>query len=279
MALPILAQLQADEIRAEIATVGSAPLLVIAGGAAYFVKTTLGSPPRVELINEVIANYAARCWNLRVPDVALLDIPPAVVENYLAQGNTLSPYYPTGWLSAAPFFASRQLLNCVEVEPYLRGLTRREFGQFADPLDIVRIGLLDLWLANRDRRPENPNLLLQDTAAGFHFYPIDHAATFGYCTNYKALRTSQLFLEEHKRILVTPLVKDIGRYASAAAIANVQQDVLAGMQATLEHLDFIFEQIPSSWGCSRKARARLREVLADEPRNRQIAAAYRSYLT
>ena len=279
MLSPAIEHRQADEISAEIPTEGSAPLLVVAEGGAYYVKTTLSPPPRMELINEALVAGVARCWQLRVPEMALITIPPVVVENYLAQGNNLSDHYPAGWVGDAPFFASRKLENCVEVEAYLRGISKPEFKQFANPLDIIKNGLLDLWLGNRDRRPENPNLLLQETTDGFHFCPIDHAAAFGYCANFKSLKTSDLFLHPSQCILSTQLVRDLAKYASKAAVDALEATALAGMLATLTHLDAIFEQIPSAWGCSVKARARLREVLSDDARNQRIATAYRAYLT
>ncbi len=44
---------------------------------------------------------------------------------------------------------------------------KRDFNKFSKPLDFIKIAVFDNWIANKDRKVSNPNLLLQEVGGSF----------------------------------------------------------------------------------------------------------------
>jgi hypothetical protein len=273
---------RAELIHKEITTKGSSPLLVLADdGNTYIAKTTTYQRvPLHELINEVLCGYFASCWGLLVPPMALVRISQTLADAHRKETGALSDRYSRCDFDNRLFFASRQLDCPVELEEYFRGpATKAQSKQWRNPVDFFKIGTFDLWIGNYDRKPENPNILIADRGEGtFDFCPIDHTAAFGHQSNYLEVREVMLRLESKKCILSHPLVRTIAKFVPPQEINDLPNNILAGIEVVLEHLDFIFDQVPREWGFSKKARAHLKKVLNDPDRNKRIATAYQQYL-
>jgi hypothetical protein len=279
MSLQVITYLQAQRIIDEVETEGSGPLLIEANDdSLYYAKASFQFPTCFEVINELFCAYVAQTWELKVPLFALMTIPSSVVDVYESEKKPLSVRYSKRPFDEVVFFASKKLRNFTEFESYIKGVDKKDFKLFLAPLDIIKIGILDLWIGNKDRQPKNPNILINVADDGFDFCPIDHAAAFCYCPNYKVVNNSFLFLEDRFRILTAPLVKSIAQHSPPASVQNLKNEILLNMQATLDNLDFIFEQFPVSWGFSKKAKLHLKQFLSDEERNRRIASDYLAYI-
>lgn len=282
MSLNRINNVTAEKIFKEIGTKGSAPLLVLANdGNAYYCKTTTYGVPSIELINEVIVNKICTCWGLKVPEVALVKISQETINHYLADGGQpLSKRYDRTNFSEAFFFGSQKYSPATELESYFEGVAGKvELRKFNRPLDLIKIGVLDLWIGNRDRKTENPNILLT-TADGekFDIQPIDHTAAFCNCTNYQQINPTFLFLEGKFRILTSPIIRSIAKFVPPTELAGLQLEIREAIRTTIESFDDIFECIPPQWGFSKKAKAHLKEVLSNKARNDEIEKSYMNYL-
>lgn len=270
----------AEKIIKEVPTEGNAPLLVLGeDGALYYAKTTSPRHPCVELVNELICGYFAQCWGLKIPKFCLVTIDDSVVDRYRKEGGNLSSRYRADSFSERLYFGSQAISPTIEVEAYIQGFDRRsDLNYFRKPLDFLKIGVFDLWVGNKDRKPDNPNVLIGNSAGIFEFHPIDHAASFAYITNYSDVRDVMLHIDPQKCILSTPLVQSIANFAPSGAVSALKDEILQGMNEVCANISFIFNQVPSNWGLSKRAKSHLATFFADGHRNEKVASSYLSYL-
>ncbi len=276
-----LPTVRAELISKELTTEGSRPLQVLADdGEIYIAKTTTAAIPCVEIINEVLCGYLAQCWGLAVPPFALVRIGRSVVDSYVRKRGRLSDRYASCPFNERLFFGSQWVGGQVELDTYFAGPHHPgQMQLFHKPTDLLKIGVFDLWVGNFDRKPDNPNILLSSRAdERFDFCPIDHTAAFGYITNYRDVRDALLSREPKKCILSHRFVQAIAKFTSPQQISGLRDDIQAGMNVALENMDFIFSQVPSDWGFSRKAKEHLKQFFADTVRNERVASSYLNYL-
>ncbi len=265
----------------EISTVGSSPLFIMADdNHEYYVKTTLDHPC-IELINEVICGYFLQLLNLNVPPFALARVNDEVFTNYIESGGKLNDRYKNKSFENKLFFASQKIDPVIEFEEYVgqAAISKHDFQTISNPLDIIKIGLFDIWVGNKDRKLENPNILLRDNMGKFVFCPIDHTAAFAHCTDYKQVTDIFVFLEEKFRILRLPFVKSISKWLVLADLDKLNEEMINGMEVVLLNLNDIFAQIPTDWGFSKKAKEHLSAFLSNKVRNEGIIKSYNRYLT
>lgn len=279
MTLHSIRHIEAQKIIKEIPTVGSSPLQILADDIqVYFAKTSIAKIPRTELINEVLCGYLAQCWDLKVPNFALLKIDDEVVKKYESENGKLSSRYKLNSFGENLFFASRLVKSSTELEKYNQNIQKSDFSSFNAPLDLVKIGVFDLWIGNKDRKPENPNILIATNVKTFNFHPIDHTAAFAFLEDYKEVRDILLTIEPKNNILSARIVGRITNFVSPNLKAELKDKILFGIEVALNNLDFIFEQIPSDWGFNKKSKLHLKAFFADNDRNNRIANSYLAYL-
>jgi hypothetical protein len=272
--------LSCEKVIKEIPTSGSSPLLVLGSDMNFhFAKTCKNDTPRIELINEMVCAYLAQCWSLKVPSFSLLQIDKDVIEAFRGEvGNILSGRYPAS-LFPSIFFASKQLKPAIELDVYFGGFKGKPgLKLFSNPTDLIKIGVFDVWIGNKDRKRENPNILLNEVENSVDFCPIDHSAAFAYCTDYRQVSPAFMFMEERFKILTHPMIRAIAHLGPKAKTVGLKDELLADMELALNNIDFIFEQIPASWGFSKKAKAHVKAFLSDNERNKRVAESYTNYL-
>lgn len=269
---------EAIKILKEINTKGSAPLLVIGNDDNnYFAKTSLQSNPSAEVVNELLCAYFAKCWSLNVPDFCLIHIPNEVVTSYINSGVKLSNHYKNDFQKNV-LFGSKQIWPAIEVDGFLRIKKKSELKQFTKPIDFLKIGAFDLWIGNKDRKPENPNVLIGNSEELFEFHPIDHVAAFAYHENYNDIRGIHLYVEMKDCIVSTDLAKTICRFVGKEEKIKLKADLDNCILESIKHLDLIFDQVPRSWGLSKRSKDKLKAFFSDDERNKEIVERFLSYL-
>lgn len=259
-------------------TEGSAPLKVIGDdGDFYYTKTTEPlSPPYPELVNEVICNYYCTLWGLISPQPCIIKISSDLVSDYITEnGLTLLPRYRKVDFSNRLFYGSKVITNPLEIDLYINGLkTKREYNRFFNPMDLIKIGVFDLWIGNKDRKPENPNVLISEVNKKLQFTPIDHTAAFGYVANLKELKEIHLHLDVKNSLLSTQLSLSILKFAPQVKVRATIDEVSNGISESINSSLEIFAQVPSEWGFSKKAKGNLLEILSNTERNKMIAHSF-----
>lgn len=272
--------INASKIVTEILTDGSSPLQIVDSlGNSYYAKTTTTNIPYQELINEVLCAYFLQLWDLKVPTPCVINISDEVVDNYIQEIGALSNRYNFRPFADRAFFGSKVIWPLIELETYFTNLSgKKEYNLFLDPLDLIKIGVFDLWIGNMDRKPENPNIILGTDGDRFCIHPIDHTAAFAHVPNLNGLRPVLLHLAPHKNILSSTFAKSIIRFAPSDELRHLKDQILLAMNDVNSNIIDIFDQVPPSWGFSKKAKTNLSTILADPKRNAVVAAYYLNFI-
>jgi hypothetical protein len=267
-----LRYIEAIKIIQEYKTQGSSPLKIVGDDdQLYVAKFTTSRQPYLELINEVICGGLAMEWDLNVPEMVIISIPPEVVVNF----NYSSRYKPEHFKHY--FFGSKLFEPAFDFENYIKGVSKSEYRIFINPVDLLKIGCFDHWIGNKDRRPENPNILIiiDPGTQKLQFSPIDHTAAFAYLP-YMEVR--DIMLKLNRNIMQCGFIKSIIKYEEKKELENLSKNIEICIASALENIDEIFDQVPKEWGFSKKARAHLKTFLSDQERNKRIASMYFNYL-
>lgn len=256
----------------------SVPLEILADdGDIYFVKTIFkNQPPLEDLINETICHYLFGAWNIIVPAAAIVKISKDALDAY--KNKTLDKRYLNNDIEKLFFFGSRKLENVTEYnKENLFIKDKNQFKKFENPLDFIKIAVFDNWIANKDRRTINPNLMLQALDQKFRIVPIDNVQCFACQSNYKGLSKAVMNIFPTSTLIVSDMLKSICNFADSNIITNLEKTILEDMNRSLSSLDDIFNQIPSEFGLSKAGKGKIRDVLSDKIRNSRLSRLYLSY--
>lgn len=248
-------------------------------GDMYIAKSIFKShPPFEDLINEILGVYILEIMGVNTIKPSLIRISQDVFETFKLSGARYDRRYDKFKFDNAIFFGSQHRLNTTEVELYNTTLkNKHDYNRYVNPLDFIKIGVFDDWIGNMDRRGSNPNILIDETDDGkFKFLPIDHTYLFSYQNNYKALRLA--LIHSPKNILKTPMSKSILNFTDSEIISNFHNVIFEKLLDVLKNIDFVFDQIPSSFGLSKKGKKKIIEILSDEERNKKVSKLYFNYL-
>jgi hypothetical protein len=249
----------------------SVPFLVLCDDAiVYYAKTIFKThPPFEDLINEVLCVYALELMNVKTITPALISIPQEVFDDFKKTNKPFDNRYNNLTFDDVMFFGSLFEESTTELEIYNTTLKNKfDYNRYKNPTDFLKIGVFDYWIGNKDRKGSNPNILLKETIDGkFEFLPIDHTQAFGLQSNYKALRIELMPEINSKSILRTPMSKSIISFADSKFMSNFHNEILADFDNVINNLDFVFDQIPSTFGLSKKGGKRIVEILSNKERN------------
>lgn len=249
----------------------SVPFLVLCDdGELYIAKTMFKAhPPFEDLINEILCVYGLELMGVRTIKPALIQVSQEVFESYKIEEKSYDARYDNLKFDESLFFGSLFQPSTTEIELYNTTLKDKyDYNKYLNPTDFLKIGVFDYWIGNMDRRGSNPNILLNQTENGkFEFLPIDHTQAFGYQHNYKALKISLMNKPQPKSILRTPMSKSIHNFAGTKFIANFHNELLLDFTNVINGLDFVFDQIPNTFGLSKKGQAKVIEILSNKERN------------
>lgn len=248
-------------------------------GSQYIAKTVFNvNPPLIDLINEILCNYFLRCWNIPVPDQAILSVGRELVEYFVKEGNFIDKRYEIEDFSSLQFIGTKFIDSVTEIDIYNLNLKNKsDFNKYTNPLDFIKIAVFDKWIANIDRRKGNPNLLLRASADGFTFIPIDHTQAFACQDNYKNLKLSIMERHDNNSIMVTPMFKSICNFVSVDELKDLSSEILTNIDNTLIAVEDVFDCVPKNFGLSRSGRSKIYEVLSDQDRNKAISNIFWNY--
>ncbi|MBA3284840.1 MAG: hypothetical protein H0U27_07250 [Nitrosopumilus sp.] len=279
MPIKLINTIEAVKIVREVGTKGSSPLVVMDKmGNEYYTKTSTLNKPRSELINEVFCAFALQLWKIEVPSIFLIKIPYYLVERYNDENvKSISARYTKAHFDDTLFFGSANVGTTVEVLDFLPGITKPQFKKLYRPEDLLKIGVFDLWVGNKDRKPDNPNFLLIPVQSKIGFCAIDHTAAFVHISNYQEVRDIMLRMERNFSILATPLAKDILQYLPQKDIEKLKNELQENIDRFNAHYDQLVDYVPNEWGFSGKAKAHLKIFFQDTERNKRIINSFINY--
>ncbi|WP_192499683.1 HipA family kinase, partial [Flavobacterium sp. PL002] len=196
----------------------SIPLQVLCDdNEIYIIKTMFKKHPPIEdLINEILCNYFFQCWNIPVPGQALVLFDDILIEQYLLENSAIDKKYTDFKFENHFFYGSKFLPNTTEIDLYNLTLKdKHDYKKYQNPLDLIKIGVFDKWIANMDRRKDNPNILIDSSNVKYRFIPIDNTQSFANQNNYKNLKLSIMDTVGNKSILNSQITKSICKFANS----------------------------------------------------------------
>ncbi len=259
-----------------INTKGSSPMRVLCDDfEIYIIKTAICSKEKTyfELINEVICASLLNIWSIKSPQYKFAKIDTLVWSNF-KRSKTIPHLYEKENLSDT-YFASKQISNFTEFQFYFdQHFKKNQIEIYEKPIDLIKIGLFDLWVCNKDRTPSNPNLLIQETKDSLlNFIPIDHTAAFAYSSDYRNLNESTLFLEDSFSILSSDFCKLLVSQLNKDELKkSLEEEFNRCVYLSLNHLRDILDLIPKEWGLTKNAKTNIINILSDKERNAKISS-------
>lgn len=165
----------------EMTTEGHAPVLFHCSDTHnYYCKYRIGV--QQDEINclafEIIANRLLNYLNIPTPEVALVKISPQTLDRKIIRKNHKMREGMT-------IFGSKSIHPSLVLTDFAVCKDKHDFNRIANPEDLIKIAIFDLWVENVDRgRPMHPagfnyNLLIAEENQKEKIFAMDHAFIFG----------------------------------------------------------------------------------------------------
>lgn len=119
----------------------------------YYIKYARSGFEADGLIAEIICHFLARKMHLKTPDIAYVKLGDHPIPSDFQYKNHLK----VGRI----VFGSKKVMNTEDELTQLDFVfSKHEFNRLKNPQHLLRIGLFDLWIGNKDRTAQNFNLFL-----------------------------------------------------------------------------------------------------------------------
>lgn len=204
----------------------------------YVIKHNKGRKPCNKLVAELISSYFLNLWEIPTPQISLIEVKYEHYKDSIS--NFCQPAYFT-----IPCFGSRHLRYGMEFNNFLENIANYERKKFINKTDFLKIAIFDIWMANEDRTPNNPNLLINPEEGGYYVYAFDHES----CFNTGNLHMGLYTLDINSSILSHSAVKRIlGNIAKDSdEIDQVIKDCYFCIEKCQDNLNEILTYIPDEW--------------------------------
>ncbi|NDV14912.1 hypothetical protein GO009_02645 [Muricauda sp. TY007] len=261
--------INAISVDREIYTDGHSPLLTIGEDyEKYVVKNSKGRIPAFDLVNEFLANGLLQCWKIPTPGCAILKIDSSLVVGY--SNNHQARFYNYS------SFGSRVLPKKLDLNEFTVAKNKSVFNKLCNPIDILRIGLFDLWVSNDDRKPTNQNLILSiDDGGKYTITAIDHAFIFE-TLPYQDLNPKHFSPSINDHIILSDLAKIVKRYTNIdeSFVKSEREYFYFCLEESLKNFEKIINNIPIDLGLNNDLTNFLSQFLFNQERNEKVFAEH-----
>lgn len=257
----------------EILETNSIPIKILGTDAdIYYAKTIFKiHPPLEDIINELIGNQVYKIWGIKVPEIKIIKIENRLLQEYLIANNMISKYSQFD-IEELFVIGSKEINSQTELDYHNLVLSNKnDFNQYLDPYKFLDIAFCDVWLANRDRRINNPNLLLVEDQGKIDFVAIDHTQLFGNQTNYKGLKINVMDVSLVNMLIASKFTKKICNFAENEVLSKFNIRIIEKINTTLVVLPEVLDSLPSKVGLSKAGKLKIIEILSNQERNTRIS--------
>ncbi|EHO08946.1 hypothetical protein HMPREF9714_02115 [Myroides odoratimimus CCUG 12901] len=257
----------------EILETNSIPIKILGTDAdIYYAKTIFKiHPPLEDIINELIGNEVYKIWGIKVPEIKIIKIENRLLQEYLITNNMISKYSQFD-IEELFVIGSKEINSQTELDYHNLVLSNKnDFNQYLDPYKFLDIAFCDVWLANRDRRINNPNLLLVEDQGKIDFVAIDHTQLFGNQTNYKGLKINVMDVSLVNMLIASKFTKKICNFAENEVLSKFNSRIIEKINTTLVVLPEVLDSLPSKVGLSKAGKLKIIEILSNQERNTRIS--------
>jgi hypothetical protein len=265
--LPPLEYKNVISIVEEKTTTTHSPLLVITEDIfPYYSKTPQGHTPEFSIINEFLCSNLLYFWNIKTPEFAALKITPSIIDKPLSYKHK-NEYFERHC------FGSKQLPNkTIEFHELYDLRRRRDFHMFSNALNILKIGLFDLWVENADRREKNANLLISEDINGLTLYAIDHAICLSGLSMGLLNEDEENWAEYDQSVLATKFAKSVYHNVKNKGkwFEDIRQYFYLSIAGCKNSFEKIITNIPYELGLNKEHKLSLFNYLFSDKRNKKI---------
>lgn len=215
------------------------PLLVLCNDYQNYVCKH--SAHSSKLINEIVGSFFARCWELRTPEICLINVQQDHIPRHLQGINFKKPCF------GSKYIASSTVINASTLPMFDDPVFKRKL---ANKEDFLMIALFDIWLSNEDRNHNNSNLMLDVTNPGKIYFTIfDHDSIF----NSNSLHRGVFQINDFDSLIYSELANKL--FSKSPALVNVVDNLVEKfylcVQFCKENIDDLLNLIPSEWNIDR----------------------------
>lgn len=261
-----LHQYNVISILQEILTDGHSPLKVWTDdNRVFIIKSAQGKMPAYYLISEFLCGYFLQLWNIKTPQIAAVKLPIQLLSTTPYLSDRHKPRFYENTLC----FGSELIQNILDLNLLLETI---EMKRIANPIDLLKIALFDIWVENDDRKPTNNNIIVQVVDKKYYFNAIDHAYVFN-SLNYENLNSSYGVTNTYNEsIMNTKLAKTIcsQTLVNDKLIKEMEFHFFSSVYSCFKNFDAISSNIPTVLGYKSNLKEKIRLFLFDEHRNKLV---------
>ncbi len=263
----------------ETETDGHSPMKFLCNdGNVYYCKYRSGKSFKEQEIDclayEIVCHFLLQHLGIPTPNIALVQLSEGSydVKDLKANKRHAKP--------GIVCFGSKEVkyANLVTGIEIING--KRDFNQFTNPLDLLKIAIFDIWVDNSDRgRNDNYNLLLAPDIFGTKFIAFDHAFCFG------GLSALRIFNEtwkptDYQKLIATPYFKAFKQFFNVKEVPEIVDKILCLPYNELEFtISAAFAQIPQQWNIDTQLADKILRYLTNEARLCMIKQIVLSHFT
>lgn len=212
---------------------------------------------------EMIGYFFCRNWDIVIPNVALIKI-----DREHKGVSDLNDSVLDGIC-----FGSLHSNEYLDVNDTTHRISKKHIRELSNKEDILKIGLLDLWLSNLDRNSINHNLMLSNE----NIIAIDHGMIFESGNLY---HIDGSIIDNSKSILHSPFFKALYPNEKSILECELFNEISVFFDNKIKDAEMILERsfffMPVEWGIDkRNAIAGLLKMLTDEERNKNIIKSFK----
>ena len=266
-----LNRIHTNTIIKELTTEGHSPLLVVGSDyQMYVAKNDKGQQPPFSLINECFASFCFNHWNIKSPEIIIIDVNNELVQSQggLSYNHRLH-YYDT------PCFGSKFIQSSIDINALLVTDKKKVFNKLNNPLDVFHITLFDTWVENDDRKPTNYNLILEPHNNKFNVVPIDNAFIFS-TMSYQYLNPDYVSVSVNDHLLVSDLGHLVKKNISVTNnfINNERDYFYLCIERCRQNFDSFINEVRSFYTIDDTSVLNLKEFLFNDERNNKVFNEY-----
>ena len=257
----------------EMRTDGHAPVLFHCDdGENYYCKfrTQINKDEINCLAYELICSALLKNFMIPTPEVAIVSISEQTINRKLISKNSRMK-------EGMKVFGSKEIQPAKLVDDLSQLSSKNEFNKLANPDDIIKIALFDLWINNADRGRSlspapgfNYNLMLTTSEDKEQIVAFDHAFAIGGVNPVGNIFPDSP-LVKLDRLYQTPYYLSIVKYISPSNfIAIINNFILLLRYDYTQIISETFAQFPQEWELLKNLDAMIINFLASEKRISQI---------
>ena len=213
------------------------------------------------LFYEMLCHHLLRSLQVPTPELALVEISEDSFRKEQLSYN--KKHCKIGQL----YLGSREVPNAELLQSIAIISGKSDFNKLANPYDLFRMAMFDLWVNNVDRgRNQNYNLLEQNTEEGIKFYAFDHAFCFGGVGMLRAFNPAHP-IDTGDRLITSLYFKSILPYLDKQTCMEIIDNFLTLSPDEIDNcIEAAFAGCPAQWAIPRSLLARSGEFLSDQGR-------------